>query len=69
MLCKKLRRHYEYFGIKGNSRSLSTFREAVTDDWRKWLSRSNRDRQMTRAIYGRLLERYTLQIKRVVNSV
>ena len=32
-LCQKLRGHFAYYGITGNSWSLSSFREAVTDTW------------------------------------
>lgn len=35
----KLRGHYQYYGITGNSRSLDLFYLAVTRLWFKWLSR------------------------------
>ena len=54
-LCQKLRGHFAYYGITGNSWSLSSFREEVTKSWRKWLGRRNRNRPMTWELFGRLL--------------
>jgi group II intron reverse transcriptase/maturase len=68
-LCQKLRGHFAYYGITGNSWSLSSFREAVTDAWRKWLSRRNRDRPMTWVVFTRLLEHYPLPMPRIVHDV
>jgi group II intron reverse transcriptase/maturase len=43
MLNIKLLGHYRYYGVTGNSRSLSAFYMGVTCTWKKWLSRrSNR---------------------------
>jgi len=39
MLNSKLRGHYNYYGVTGNYRSLSTYYLLVTCLWRKWLSR------------------------------
>src|SRR6202042_3599253 len=41
-LCQKLRGHFAYYGITGNSVALSRFRWFVTGIWRKWLSRRRR---------------------------
>ncbi len=68
-LCQKLRGHFAYYGITGNSWSLSSFRDAVTETWRKWLSRRNRARPMIWAVFGRLLERYPLPMPRIVHAV
>jgi len=38
-LCLKLQGHYQYYGISGNSKSLSAFRYAVRHLWHKWLNR------------------------------
>ena len=68
-LCQKLRGHYAYYGITGNSPSLSAFHWEVRRVWRKWLSRRNRERTMTWAVFGRLSERYPLAPARAVHSV
>lgn len=67
-LCQKLRGHYAYYGITGNSSALSGFRTAVVRTWRKWLSRRNRERSMTWPVFTRLLERYPLAPARAVQS-
>ncbi len=42
MLNSKLRGHYYYYGITGNSRSIRVFYLQVTRHWKKWLSRRSR---------------------------
>lgn len=68
-LSQKLRGHYAYYGITGNSTALSRFRTAVECCWRKWLGRRNRERRTTWDAFTRLLERYPLPAVRVVHSV
>jgi RNA-directed DNA polymerase len=44
-LCRRLRGHFNYFGVNGNVRSLHAVREQVARGWIKWLRRrSNRHR-------------------------
>jgi group II intron reverse transcriptase/maturase len=46
-LSRKLRGHYGYYGITGNSRALECFRSEVLQVWKKWLARrSQRVRSM-----------------------
>ncbi len=68
-LCQKLRGHYAYYGITGNSGALSAFREFVDRSWRKWLSRRKRGHPMLWETFGRLLERYPLPTPRIVHTV
>jgi group II intron reverse transcriptase/maturase len=56
----KLRGHFEYFGVIGNSGSLDRFRFAVTHVWRKWLSRRSQKAYVSWDQMKRLLERYPL---------
>jgi RNA-directed DNA polymerase len=46
-LVRKLRGHDNYYGIAGNSTSLSRFRHEVRRSWRKWLNRRSRRARMT----------------------
>jgi len=69
VLSQKVRGHYAYYGITGNSTALSRFRTAVVKCWRKWLSRSNRQRGTTWDAFHRLQERYPLPPVRVVRSI
>lgn len=44
-LCRRIRGHFNYFGVNGNVRSLYALREQVARGWIKWLRRrSNRHR-------------------------
>lgn len=45
ILCSKLRGHYQYYGITGNYRSMSSYRRAVVQAWFKWLNRRTRKGQ------------------------
>jgi group II intron reverse transcriptase/maturase len=68
-LCRKVRGHYEYYGITGNARALSCFQLAVIRTWRKWLARRKRRGSYSWARLTALLERYSLPAARVVHSV
>jgi RNA-directed DNA polymerase len=68
-LGQKLRGHFAYYGITGNSNALSWFRLGVVRCWRKWLNRRNRERPLDWGLFNRLLERYPLPGVRVVHSV
>jgi group II intron reverse transcriptase/maturase len=65
-LVKKMRGHYQYFGITGNSKRVAAFHRAVRRVWQKVL---NRRSQRARMNWGRmvlLLERYPLPPPRIL---
>jgi hypothetical protein len=68
-LSQKLRGHFAYYGITGNSFGLSRFHHAVTGIWRKWLSRRRRRGFLSWPDYHRLLGRYPLPPPIAVHSV
>ena len=68
-LSQKLRGHYAYYGITGNSQCLSAFRTWAVGCWRNWLSRRNRERGMTWDRFNQLLERYPLPAAVAIHSV
>jgi group II intron reverse transcriptase/maturase len=68
-LGQKLRGHFAYYGITGNSRALSLFRTGVVRRWRFWLNRRNRERSLDWGLFNRLLQRYPLPQTKVVHSV
>jgi RNA-directed DNA polymerase len=68
-LCQKLRGHFAYYGITGNSVALSRFRWFVTGIWRKWLSRRRRRGTIPWDQYYRLLGRYPLPPPVAIHSV
>jgi hypothetical protein len=65
----KLRGHYAYYGVTGNSGALSRFLCEVERRWRKWLYRRSRSRSMNWIRFRRLLQRYQLARVRTVRSV
>lgn len=68
-LCQKLRGHYAYYGITGNSPALSAFRHYATRLWRQWLSRRTRGPSMPWDLFRRLLDRYPLPVEKIIHAV
>jgi len=68
VLCQKLRGHAAYYGITGNSPSLSRFQYEVLKVWRKWLTRRRRAWRASWDWFRRLLERYPVPYLRSVHS-
>jgi len=68
-LNEKLRGHYAYYGVTGNSAALSRFLFEVKTCWRKWLYRRNRNRSLTWSVFYRLLQRYPLAPVRTMRSI
>jgi RNA-directed DNA polymerase len=64
----KLRGHYAYYGVTGNSGSLTRFRHAVGARWRKWLNRRNRIRSLHWRKFYVILQHYPLAPVRTVRS-
>ena len=59
-LNQKLRGHYAYYGVTGNSGCMNRFRQEVENRWRKWLNRRNNIRSMHWKKFCALLRRYPL---------
>jgi len=68
-LVAKVRGHYNYFGITGNSRALGRFLYEVERAWRKWLHRRSNRARMTWARFRLLVSRYPLPVPHIVHSV
>jgi group II intron reverse transcriptase/maturase len=69
VLAAKLRGHYAYFGIAGNSEAIQRFRYEVERVWRKWLSRRSQKAYLDWSRFGCTLRRFSLPAARVVCSV
>ncbi len=67
-LNEKLRGHYAYYGVTGNSGSLTRFLHEVGPRWRRWLNRRNRIRSITWEKFLGILRRYPLAPVRTVRS-
>jgi len=68
-LSQKLRGHYAYYGITGNSIALNRFREEVRRVWRKWLVRRKRKNRPPWSWFARLQQRYCLPYAVAIHSV
>ena len=68
-LNEKLRGHYAYYGITGNSGALSRFLHEVLRRWYKWLNRRDRLRSMTWGKFRGLIQRYPLAPVRTMHSL
>jgi RNA-directed DNA polymerase len=68
-LSQKLRGHYGYYGITGNSRALANLRYVVTGLWHKWLSRRSWAGYLPWPQFARLQASYALPPPLVVHSV
>lgn len=68
-LVQRLRGHYEYYGIVGNSQSLQSFLYEVTRAWRKWLDRRSQRAHMPWERMRKLLERYPLPSARITHPL
>lgn len=68
-LGQKLRGHFGYYGITGNSEALARFAYEVRRAWHKWLSRRSQKGCMDWPRFNLLLARYPLPSPRVVHSV
>jgi group II intron reverse transcriptase/maturase len=68
-LLRKLRGHYGYYGITGNSKSLGSVHHWAKRMWRKWLSRRSRTSNLTWERFNLLLKRYPLPNPRICHEV
>ena len=66
-LAAKLKGHYAYYGITGNSRQLQRFGTQVQRLWRKWLARRTRSGRLSWARFGAFLGRHPLPPARIVH--
>jgi MoaA/NifB/PqqE/SkfB family radical SAM enzyme len=63
-LTLKLRGHFQYYGIIGNSQALKRFLFEVTRVWHKWLNRRSQRGNMPWDRFNRLLDRHSLPYPR-----
>lgn len=68
MLVAKLRGHYGYFGIRGNSRQLQRYREAARRAWQMWLSRRSQKSRVPWPRMAALLRRFPLPPARLLGA-
>lgn len=59
-LGRKLAGHFNYYGIRGNSKAIGRYLFGATRLWKKWLGRRSQHDRMTWDKFNRLLRRYPL---------
>jgi RNA-directed DNA polymerase len=68
-LAQKLRGHYGYYGITGNSKGIAKFGREVGRIWCKWLSRRSQKARLNWETFNRLLMRYPLPPPITIHSI
>jgi RNA-directed DNA polymerase len=68
-LARKVRGHYGYYGLTGNSRSLTMYWHAVERIWQRWLSRRSQRAKIKWVRFKQLLRVFSLPPPRVVHSI
>jgi len=66
-LSAKLKGHYAYYGITGNTRQLQRYHKQVAKIWRKWLQRRTRSKRLTWARFNAFLARHPLPPVRIIH--
>jgi RNA-directed DNA polymerase len=64
-LVRKLRGHFNYFGVNGNLRSLERLVQAVRHTWLKWLQRRSQRGTLNWERFHVMLARYPLPVPRI----
>ncbi len=64
-LSRRIRGHFNYFGVSGNYRSLVPLVEATKRNWFKWLRRRSNRSRLTWQKFAAILQRYPLPIPRI----
>lgn len=68
-LTRRIRGHFNYFGVSGNFRSLQLLVQEVRRCWLKWLRRRSNRTRLTWQRYVALLERFPLPRPRIVVQI
>jgi hypothetical protein len=68
-LCRRLRGHFNYFGVNGNTRSLYVLREQVRRIWFKWLNRRSQRQSLDWDRYAALQHAFPLPPVRVTKVI
>ena len=68
-LCRRLRGHFNYFGVNGNARSLLLILCETKRAWRKWLGRRSQRGHLSWARFAALLERLPLPRPRITVQI
>lgn len=68
-LTRRVRGHFNYFGVNGNSRQLSVFVDEVKSTWLKWLRRRSQRTRLTWKRSAELMARFPLPRPRITVQI
>jgi hypothetical protein len=68
-LVSRVRGHFQYFGVNGNTRSLLSVKFRVQRTWKKWLNRRSQRSRLTWDRFGDLLKDFPLPPVRVYTQI
>jgi hypothetical protein len=68
-LARRLRGHFNYFGVNGNLRSLQLLVEATKRIWHKWLNRRSQRSRLSWERFHALLEQFPLPRPRITVQI
>ena len=68
-LCRRMRGHYRYFGVNGNTRSLSRLFHHARRAWHKWLNRRSQRGNLPWQRFVDLLHDFPLPLPRVYVTI
>ncbi len=69
LLCSKLRGHFQYFGIRCNTRAMEAVLYHAIRNWKFWLNRRSRKKALNWKKFDQLLKRIPLPKPRIVHNV
>ena len=69
MLCQKLRGHFQYYGIRGNSRLLDEVHQHAEEAWRYWLSRRSHKSAISWEKFQKLRKVFVLPTPKIVHKL
>jgi group II intron reverse transcriptase/maturase len=68
-LCRRLRGHYNYFGVNGNLSALKRLHTAAVRAWYKWLNRRGSPKALTWERFNDILVDFPLPAPRIVVTI
>jgi RNA-directed DNA polymerase len=68
-LVRRLRGHFNYFGVNGNTQSLQYLVHVTRRIWRKWLSRRSQRSRITWEKFLALVEQFPLPVPRITVQI
>mgnify|MGYP001033137369 CR=1 FL=1 len=68
-LIRKLQGHFNYFGVRGNERSMHLLIRSTERSWHKWLNRRSQRSRMTWKRFKAVLESFPLPAPKASKSL